>query len=116
MTGRRRASSQRRILADAETPASGDSLQVLGSLGRRDESQVPGILGGALELDVVEPSGETEQHPRRRGDAQPVVALDDIASRSIHVLNVARSQSGNAPRRRVLVTRSIGRFGIPRSP
>ena len=65
---------------DAKTPVSGNTLQVLGSLDRGHELQVPGILGGPLELDIVEPTGESEQHPRRRRDPQPVLTFDDLCA------------------------------------
>ena len=63
---------------DPAPPGSGDLLQVLGSLRRGDQTEVPGVLGGPLEPDIVEPCREPEEHERWRGDAQAVIPYDDV--------------------------------------
>lgn len=48
------------------------SLQVVGGITRRDQSEIPCVFGGTGEPVRVQCSGESEEHPERRGDDQPV--------------------------------------------
>jgi hypothetical protein len=74
-----RSPSLRRLLqpaieaGDPSPPATAVRRQELRRLLRTDEVEVPGVLGGALEAEVVEQVRQGEEHSHRTKQPEPVV-------------------------------------------
>ena len=71
-------SSHRSSFATPSFPRHRCSSRYDQAVGRRDEPEVPGILGGAVEPVLVAHGSEPPQHPHRRGDDEPVGSHDPV--------------------------------------
>ncbi len=65
-------SSQRSIVGDAVLAAAAVLFEVDGSLRGCHEAEVPGVLGGSFESELVESGSHTEERTQRRGDSEAI--------------------------------------------
>ncbi len=98
-------------------------IQVGLRFGRRDQSEVPGILGGALEPKLVEGRRESEQHTEWGREPKPVRSHVDVTSGVVPPSSVEiderwnggpeRVRNGQLDSRRRHLSKSIEVSGCP---
>jgi len=54
------------------------ALQVVRGAGGVQEAEMPRVLGGAFEPELIEGGGHPEQRAQRRRDTQPIGSNDDV--------------------------------------